>query len=103
MTAGTAGLAAAEDSLDALTPIDSSGLGEVKGAVTSKDESERAPRDGSISTTPTASSFEGANTLAGNEANNVGLGVISLNNNVEHNALSLSNSLITAGAGTGTP
>jgi hypothetical protein len=98
---GVVGSAVAEDSLDALTPMDSSGLGDVKGAVASDDEADPALRGTSAASAPAASSFEGANTLSANEANSVGLGVISLNNNVEHSALSLSNSLVSSGAGTG--
>lgn len=92
-SAALAGAAVAGDALDELTPMNSEGLGDVKGDGPAEEDAEQLLLAGS-GPTPTASSFDGASTLSGNEANNVGLGVISLTNAVEKSALSLSNSLL---------
>lgn len=100
VSAALAGPALADDSLDALTPMNSEGLGDVKGAVAAEGEAD--PALGAVGTAaPSATAaFDAASTLSGNEANNVGLGVVSLTNNVENSALSLSHSLLNGSANT---
>jgi hypothetical protein len=93
LSAAFAAASLAGDALDQMTPMNSDGLGDVKGASPAEEEADQLPLAG-FGSTPTASELDGANTLSGNEANSVSLGVISLNNGVEKSALSLSSSLL---------
>jgi hypothetical protein len=92
-SAAFASASLAGDALDGLTPMNSDGLGDVKGASPAEEEADPLLLAGSGSP-PTASELDGASTLSGNEANSVSLGVISLTNGVEKSALSLSSSLL---------